>query len=242
MTNKELIELIYKNQLKQAEDFILYITNRYFQGKMPIKEIKLSFVNNHPFVYFNILDRTRKFSIHFMKNGRIQIGVSIPFEYNKYYFDISNDKQLSKRKFSKIIYQRCFLEAEKTLHFDMDCYTFTYSKFDNKIQSTTRYEITKIIVRNILNRKGIKHLFLKSYNTNILDFHIRSDNNKFFYINTNKKEEIFFERKQFNKKIRSIVDSINYSDSKFNNILIPSKLETNVKNKTRNFINNNIKN
>lgn len=242
MTNKELIELIYINQIEQAEDFILYITNRYFQGKMPIKEIKLSFVNNHPFVYFNILDCKRKFSIHFMKNGRIQIGVSIPFEYNRYYFDISNDKQLSKRKFSKIIYQRCFLEAEKTLHFYMNSRSFIYSQFNDKIESNIRYEINKIIVRNILNRKGIKHLFLKSYNTNILDFHVRSDNNKFFYINTNKKEEIFFERKQFNKKIRSIVDSINYSDSKFNNILIPSKLETNVKNKTRNFINNNIKN
>lgn len=243
MTNKELEKSIYKKQWIQAEDFIFYITNRYFNKKVPIKEIRVKLANNHPIIYFDIWDDLRKFTVHFMKNGRIRVNVYFVMDYHVFEFDIINDKNLSKRALSKKIYNECFMKAEKSSHSYLSCIYFSYPNFiDNYFTSKSREEIIKILVRNILNKKDIKYLVLKC-KQNRLEIHITDKNREQFYnINTCLSEQVFFEKKKLNSNIRCIIEQINYSDSKLNNKLIKSKLERDIKQKTRNFINTNIKN
>lgn len=242
MTNKELEKSICKKQWKQAEDFIFYITNRYFNKKVPINRIIVKLANNHPIIYFDIWDDLRNFTIHFMKNGRIRVNVYFIMEYHVFEFDVINDKNLSKRALSKKIYNECFTRSEKSSHSYLSSILFSYPNFiDNYFISKSREEIIKIIVRNILNKKGIKHLVLQR-KQNKLEIHITNKYKENFYnINTCLSEQVFFEKKKFNSNIRCIIEQINYSDSKINNNLIQSKLERDIKQKTRNFINEHIK-
>lgn len=248
MTNKELINLITQNQFNQAEDFVFYLIDKYLKGKIPVSKIKVSMVNNHPFIYFNLIDNTRNFSIHFMKNGRIQTKCNFCLEYLRFKYDTINYENYTKRKLSKEIYNDCFLKAKGSMNFYLDFDNYDYLHINlKKVNLRCKYicskEIIKILVRNIFNKKGIETIFLKMNIYGLLEIHISNKKTeKYYYIDLKSSEKILFKQKNLNEKERPIVHYFDYFYYIKNYTIMVSKLENGIKKSTREFINNHIKN
>lgn len=246
MTNKELIKLIAEKQFKQAEDFIFYLVDNYLKGKIPVRNIKVDMFNSHPFVYFNLLDNTRKFTVHFMRNGRIQTKFNFFMDYRRYKYDNCFSEDFTKRKISKEIYRECFLNAENSLHSYWDFKTYYYPNIDLKdlydnAKYIARREMVKIITRNILASKGIKRFYLEMNVYGILKFHIKTSAGEYFYINDNSEHGVTFEKKIFNDVKKEILHSVDYFDSIKNGVIMKSKLEREIRKGARYFINENLK-